>query len=105
MRAKLAALVAVCLAACVVVSAVPAIADEADEPLRLDFGRARDNPALEQWHSDRGWHYSTDYLFGTTRGLRDAGVRPMLRPLVWLVTVPFDIANLPIAAAAGLFGD
>jgi hypothetical protein len=82
-----------------------ASADEADEPMRIDFPRARDNKALEQWHDEHGWRYDTGYLFGITRGL-EIGMRTQKwRPALWIVTVPFDVVSLPVAAAAGLFGD
>ena len=53
---------------------VPAGADTQDAPLRKDFQKPSDNPALQQWRDGRSWRYSTDYLFGTTRGL-GAGCR------------------------------
>jgi len=82
-----------------------ASADEADEPMRIDFPRARDNKALQQWHDQHGWRYDTGYLFGITRGL-EIGMRTQKwRPALWIVTVPFDVVSLPVAAAAGLFGD
>jgi hypothetical protein len=83
----------------------PARADMIDAPLRNDFPKPSDNPALEQWREGRSWRYSTDYLFGTTRGLEDQNIPPFCKGAAWIVTVPFDIANLPFTALAGLFGD
>ena len=80
-------------------------ADISDEPLRKDFPKSSDNPALEKWRNSRTWRYNTDYLFGVTRGLKDQVIPPWCEGAAWVVTVPFDIANLPFTALAGLFGD
>ena len=50
------------------------------------------------------WHYNTDYLFGLSRGTADSALLPAVKPLVFLLTVPLDIALLPIATIGGLFG-
>ena len=89
----------------VVIAAPAGWADEAAEPLRVDFPSPWENSAVRQWHEQRGWRYETGYLFGVTRGLETAGVSRPWRPALWIVTVPFDLVNLPVAAAAGLFGD
>ena len=83
----------------------PACADTSDELLRKDFPKPSDNPALERWRDGRGWRYNTEYLFGVTRGLKDQDIPPWCEGAAWVVTVPFDIANLPFTALAGLFGD
>jgi len=83
----------------------PAHADTSDESLRKDFPKPGDNPALEQWRDGRGWRYNTEYIFGVTRGLKDQSIPPLCEGVAWIVTVPFDIANLPFTALAGLFGD
>jgi hypothetical protein len=83
----------------------PARAEMMDDSLRKDFPKPSDNPALEQWRESRSWRYSTDYLFGVTRGLKDQDIPPFCERAAWIVTVPFDIANLPFTALAGLFGD
>ncbi len=83
----------------------PARAEAIDESLRKDFPAPGDNRALAQWRESRGWQYSTDYLFGVTRGLEDQNMPRWCERAAWLVTVPFDIANLPFTALAGLFGD
>jgi hypothetical protein len=80
-------------------------ADETDNAMRIDFPRPRDNEALEQWREQRGWRYSTDYLFGATRGMEEQDIPILCRRAAWIVTIPLDVANLPFAAAAGLFGD
>jgi len=82
-----------------------ASAEMIDETLRKDFPKPSDNPALAQWQASQPWRYSTDYLFGVTRGLKDQQIPPWCERAAWLVTVPFDVANLPFAALAGLFGD
>ena len=83
----------------------PARADASDEPLRKDFPKPSDNPALEKWRDGRVWRYNTEYLFGVTRGLKDQEIPRWCEGSAWIVTVPFDIANLPLTALAGLFGD
>ncbi len=83
----------------------PARADLSDEPLRKDFPKPSDNPALEQWRNARVWRYNTEYLFGVTRGLKDQNIAPWCEGAAWVVTVPLDIVNLPFTTLAGLFGD
>jgi len=83
----------------------PARADMSDETLRKDFSNPSDNPALVQWRDSRAWRYNTEYLFGVTRGLSDQEIPRWCEGAAWVVTVPFDIANLPFATLAGLFGD
>lgn len=80
-------------------------ADRSDEPLRNDFPKPSDNPALVQWRDARTWRYNTEYLFGVTRGLRDQGIPLWCEGAAWVVTVPLDLTNLPFATLAGLFGD
>jgi len=86
-------------------AAPSARAETSDNALRKDFPKPSDNPALERWRAARHWRYSTDYLFGVTRGLEDEAIPIWCERAAWIVTVPFDIANLPFAALAGLFGD
>ncbi len=88
-----------------VLAPAPAHADMSDEPLRKDFPKPSDNPALVQWSDARTWRYNTEYLFGVTRGLSDQEIPRWCEGAAWVVTVPFDIANLPFATLAGLFGD
>ena len=83
----------------------PAHADTSDESLRKDFPKPDDNPAIQQWRAGREWRYNTEYIFGVTRGLKDENIPPMCEGVAWILTVPFDIANLPFTALAGLFGD
>ncbi len=80
-------------------------AEAIGDALRKDFPAPRDNPALAQWREGRDWQYSTDYLFGVTRGLENQNIPLWCERAAWLVTVPLDIANLPFTALAGLFGD
>jgi hypothetical protein len=84
---------------------LPARAGTSDEALRKDFPKPDDNLALQQWRDERVWRYNTEYIFGVTRGLKDENIPPMCERVAWIVTVPFDIANLPFTVLAGLFGD
>lgn len=60
--------------------------------------------AMQRWQAQRPWRYGTQYFFPLTRGLEEAGVPARARPAAWVFTVPFDVAHLPFAAIAGLFG-
>ena len=80
MRSKLAMGLAFgAMVAALALAPPPAGADVIDTPLRKDFPKPSDNPALEQWRDGRTWRYSTDYLFGTTRGLKDYNIPRLLR--------------------------
>ena len=105
MRTQLSMLLALCAALGALATASAARAEEANSAMRVDFRRPQDNEALTQWRNQRDWRYSTDYLFGTTRGLEEQNIPRLCRRAAWIVTVPFDVANLPFAAAAGLFGE
>ena len=108
MRSRLAlglALASALAATAASLAAPAARAEVIDEALRTDFPKPRHNPALIRWREDRDWRYSTDYLLGATRGLSEQGMPRWCEGAAWIATVPFDIANLPFAALAGLFGD
>ncbi|HXV36919.1 MAG TPA: hypothetical protein VEC18_07210 [Myxococcota bacterium] len=92
-------------AASLALAAPAARAEVIDEALRTDFPKPGHNPALIRWRESRNWRYSTDFLFGATRGLSEQGMPRWCEGAAWIATVPFDIANLPFAALAGLFGD
>ena len=47
--------------------------------------------------------YTTEYLFGMSRALADSTLHSALKPAVFLLTIPLDIACLPLAAIAGFF--
>ncbi|MEE3328263.1 MAG: hypothetical protein VX252_13075 [Myxococcota bacterium] len=47
--------------------------------------------------------YSTEYIFGMTKGVMNSTLEPALKPAVLLVTVPLDIVFLPFAAIGGFF--
>ena len=67
------------------------------------YAAASSDPARSKAEIE-AWHYNTDYLFGLSRGTADSALLPAFKPLVFLLTVPLDIALLPIAAIGGLFG-
>ena len=98
-------LLALCTALGALGTASEVSADETDSTMRIDFSQPRENPALDEWRDQRDWRYSTDYLFGVTRGLEQQNIPLLCRRAAWIVTLPLDVANLPFAAAAGLFGD
>jgi len=47
--------------------------------------------------------YSSEYIFGMTKGIMRSTLTPALKPVILLVTVPLDIAFLPFAAIGGFF--
>ena len=50
------------------------------------------------------WAYDTRYFFQLTRGLVEENLAPWCRRASMVGTVPLDVAVLPAAAVAGLFG-
>jgi hypothetical protein len=48
--------------------------------------------------------YYAGYIFGMTRGVAWSTISPVLKPLLFVLTVPLDIVLLPFAAIGGLFG-
>jgi len=97
------ALVALLLAAAPAVRADSHGTSEA-EPTAVTETAPEPGPAPATGESGEGWHYETGYLFGVTRGLPEAGIRGGWRYAAMVLTVPFDVVTLPIAALAGLFG-
>jgi hypothetical protein len=47
--------------------------------------------------------YSTEYIFGMTKGVMRSTLVPALKPVVLLFTIPLDLAFLPFAAIGGFF--
>jgi hypothetical protein len=111
-----------CLPVVLCLGAAPAMADEiADQPvaelgaapaeLELAYAPPPADPTADfesaeaDWEGRRHWRYGTQHLFGLTRGMEDAGVPRLARPFLYVVTVPFDTVQLPLAAISGLFGD
>jgi len=47
--------------------------------------------------------YSSEYIFGMTKGIMRSTLTPALKPVVLVLTVPLDIAFLPFAAIGGFF--
>jgi len=60
--------------------------------------------AIRDWQDRRPWRYGTWNLFPLTRGMDDAGLPLAARIPLYLFTVPFDLAQLPLAAIGGLYG-
>ena len=50
------------------------------------------------------WRYDTDYFFGLSRGVFHERIPGAIKGLSLIGTVPLDLAGLPAAALAGLFG-
>lgn len=64
--------------------------------------RGEGYPHLDVPHP--AWHYDTDYFFGLSRGLFREDVPGVVKGLSLIGTVPLDLAGLPAATLAGLFG-
>ena len=47
--------------------------------------------------------YSTEYMFGMSKAIRRSTLEPALKPAVWILTIPLDLAFLPFAALGGFF--
>lgn len=47
--------------------------------------------------------YSTEYIFGMSKGVMKSTLVPALKPVILLFTAPLDLAFLPFAALAGFF--
>ena len=45
--------------------------------------------------------YSTEYIFGLSKGTMRSTLVPALKPFVLIFTLPLDLAFLPFAAIAG----
>jgi hypothetical protein len=84
--------------------AFPAEPEAATAPAAVDPTQDFES-AEADWQRRRHWRYGTQHFFGLSRGMQDAGVPRLARPFLYVVTVPFDTAFLPIAAISGLFGD
>lgn len=50
------------------------------------------------------WHYDTEYFFGLSRGVFRESIPGAIKGLSLIGTVPLDLAGLPVASLAGLFG-
>jgi hypothetical protein len=111
-----------CLLVVLCLGAGPALADEiSSEPIEelgaapAELEPATTPPAADpteafksaeaEWGERRHWRYGTQHFFGLSRGMEDAGVPRLARPFLYVLTVPFDTAQLPFAAISGLFGD
>jgi hypothetical protein len=94
------------------------VAPMLDEPVPSDAPPVPDDAALttatdpftgwlarQDWRERRPWRYGTQNLFPLTRGMEDAGVPPWGRWPLYVVSVPLDVAHLPLGALAGLYGD
>jgi hypothetical protein len=47
--------------------------------------------------------YSSEYIFGMTKGIMRSTMVPALKPVILLFTVPLDLVFLPFAAIGGFF--
>jgi len=79
-------------------AAPPAEPEPAAPMERYELSPTEGNPMEESWS------YTTEYFFGLTRGLPDAGCTGSCKPWVIPWTAVTDVVTLPGAALAGLFG-
>jgi hypothetical protein len=47
--------------------------------------------------------YTSEYIFGMTKGVMRSTLTPALKPVALLFTVPLDLVFLPFAAVGGFF--
>ena len=52
---------------------------------------------------EKSW-YNSSYMFAATRGVAESTMVPAAKVSLYLLTIPFDIVVLPVAAIGGLFG-
>lgn len=48
--------------------------------------------------------FNADYIFVLSRSLAESTLHPAVKAPLFIITVPLDLAMLPFAAIAGLFG-
>jgi hypothetical protein len=75
-------------------------ADDADEE-ESESGRLR--PTYEPRPPPEKDVYTTDYLFAITRAVSESTLVPAAQVPLYILTVPLDIAFLPMEAIAGFF--
>lgn len=73
-------------------------------PAAVEPGYRDASIAIDDWNSRRPWRYSTEYLMQLSRGMEEAGIPRTARWPLYVLTVPADLALLPVGAIAGLFG-
>ena len=107
MRAS--SLVLVALLPLLALGAAPAIANhhEANEPT-TQSGRGSDESrpltaTFEPTPAPENQVYSGRYFFAMTRGVADSALHPAVQAPLFLLTVPIDIALVPMALVAGFF--
>ncbi len=80
--------------------------DDTTQPLAFENElRSAGQQAIASWNAENPWRYSTDFLFSLTRGVFEEDAHLAVRVTAGVLVAPFDLAYLPFAAAAGLFGD
>jgi len=90
-----------------VVGPVPAIAAPAAEPVEIAQAEGTREGGLEPRYQPREPEepnaYDGDYVFAMTRGVADAPIAPAGKVVLYVLTLPLDIALLPFALLGGLF--
>jgi hypothetical protein len=74
------------------------VAQAGDSPRRDLEPRYQPVPPAE-----KGW-YNDSYIFAATRGVANSTMVPVAKVSLYVLTIPFDLVLLPIAAIGGLFG-
>ena len=68
-----------------------------------DAGTGRLEPTYQPMPPPERQVYTTDYLFAITRAVADSTLVPAARVPLYVLTIPTDIALLPIELIAGFF--
>ena len=79
-------------------AASPILADEG-----TDEGSGTLKPSYEPRPAPEKDVYTTDYLFAITRAVSESTLVPAAQVPLYILTVPLDIAFLPMEAIAGFF--
>lgn len=70
-------------------------------PLDPAWANHHTRDSLELEDPRPGW--TSEYVFGMSKGVMNSTLEPALKPAVMLLTVPLDLALLPFSAIAGFF--
>jgi len=100
---------ALCLGLAGAASAAEPRAAGAEEPRQIagvDAGLpgALERTAVTPVELETHEGYYLGYFFAMTRGVAWSTLSPAVKPLLFVFTVPLDIALLPFAAIGGFFG-
>jgi hypothetical protein len=85
-------------------------ADETEEtqPQKSGTRTVESGPSLSSMEKESGsggWSYTTEYIFGISKAVRDSSMPSGAKEVVFVFAFIVDIPLLPLAALAGLLGE